>query len=93
MNNTSVPILTQKSGISIMLMLVLIAGIAGNLKMMYSMSANVSLLKGDLTHVVNDTGQIRVQLETLTHETHAEITRLQKEISDLRVKVAEIESK
>tara|TARA_R110002167_G_scaffold79897_11_gene220002 strand:+ start:376 stop:654 length:279 start_codon:yes stop_codon:yes gene_type:complete len=87
------PMITQKSGISIALVIVIIGGIVANVSMMFTLRGDIALVSKDVENVSEDTGEIRAAVEKLTDETRLELSSLRGEVVELRGRVRELESR
>tara|TARA_R110000851_G_scaffold268071_2_gene420702 strand:+ start:34808 stop:35128 length:321 start_codon:yes stop_codon:yes gene_type:complete len=85
--------LTQRTGMSIALVVVIVAGIVSNVSMMFALRSDVALVQKDVTHVVDDVGEIRTALAGLSEETHRETTSLRVQLSTLQAQFTDLASR
>lgn len=81
--------ITQKSTVSISLVVVIVGGLLVNANMMSSLKTAVSLMQRDVTHVSSGMLEIKSQLNQLGTETRSEIQATRSEVYQLRDQVNE----
>lgn len=79
--------ITQKSTVSVALMVVIIGGIVANVSMAFSTQNKVALVQRDLEHVVDDTREIRSQITAIVTESRTEIRGLRSELSAIHTEL------
>lgn len=92
--------LTQKTGVSLALVLTIIAGIVANVSMMFSLRGDVALVQRDVSHIVGDVSQVRTSMGALANDTRrdtsalqVQVATLQAQLNELATRVREIEHK
>ena len=83
--------ITQKSGISIAVVTVLISGVIANVTMTMSMKSDVALLQRDIEYVVRDVQKLTTAVDNLTDETRDDILEIHDQIMILNARVNELE--
>jgi len=84
-------LITQKSGISIALVCIIVAGIASNVSMMFALRGDIALVQKDVGHVGDDVLENQHALSKLTDETRIDLRSLREEVTGLRLRVNELE--
>jgi len=82
--------LTQKTSVSIALVIVIISGIVANVSMMFSLRGDVALVQKDVSHVVLDVAQIRTNMGALASDTRRDTSALQVQVATLQAQVNEL---
>ncbi len=72
--------ITQKSGVSIAVVTVLLSGVIANVTMMMSMKSDVALIQRDMEHIVRD-----------LDETRSEMIEIRNQIAALSSRVYDLE--
>jgi len=85
--------LTQRTSISITLVIAIIGGIVANVSMMFALRNDVALVQKDVTHVVDDTKEIRSGMAKLAEETRSDSTALRVELSTMRGELTELRAR
>ncbi len=83
--------ITQKSGISIAVVTVLISGVIANVTMTMSMKGDVALLQRDIEYVVRDVQKLTDSVDNLTDETRTDILEIHDQIMALSSRVHDLE--
>lgn len=76
--------ITQRTGVSIALVVLIVGGIVSNVAMMFSLRSDVAVQGRDVQHLVKQSDAIAGALTKLTDESRSEIRDLRSEAQERR---------
>lgn len=75
--------ITQKTSVSVALVIVIITGIIANVGMMYSLRETVTLVQHDVTYTNKSLSELKTSLSRLTDDTRSDIREVRETMVSL----------